>query len=580
MSEDCPTTCLEAKDLPTKTVVVYADRAEVKRILELDLNKGKNLVIVQNVSSVIERQSIRVEGRGSTVIQDVQYIEYPVENVENDNNHVKCLEEEKTQLENDKLLTEDEIHVLRKRLEVLDGVADQIGQNVLVSSEQKLMAPNQAFLLCEDAMKNLTSFLDYYGKTASELKHQIREKEKQCCLLKEKLDNLERNLDHLRCRYEYDNHKRSINIILELQESGKAEFYLSYQVYCVTWKPSYDIRASTSGIEVNCSNKVKVVYYGLIEQKTDENWKDTELILSTATPCVAGNIPTLPVLAAAFQKQTSNIRQRNVSSRRKPISNGSEEDMGFGSFDYNDFTDAAALQRMTVAYTASDHEHSFGQSYDHLPSSCFAIEEKATILSDGSSYKVQIACLEFEPVFTHESVPSKTASAFLTAVITNTSSIPLLAGVASIYLNNSFISMTNVKSILPGEEFKCSLGADPSVKVEYKPCIRSNEQVGFMTKNSLCTHEQIVSLRNAKAKQQVMITVREPIPKAVDEKIKICVISPDLRPGRMDARLNKEQHLEWVVQLNPGEQKDLHIKYTVEYPLNETITYFNQVKAY
>lgn len=196
--------------------------------------------------------------------------------------------------------------------------------------------------------------------------------------------------------------------------------------------------------------------------------------------------------------------------------------MGFGSFDYNDFTDAAALQRMTIAYTASDHEHhNMGLSYDHLPSSCFSIEEPATILSDGLPYKVQISQLEFDPVFTHETVPSKTASAFLTAVITNTATVPLLPGVASIYLNNSFISSTNLKSILPGEEFRCSLGIDPSVKVEYKPCIRSSEQVGFMTKNSLCTHEQIISLRNAKANQSAMITVREPIPKAVDEKIKV-----------------------------------------------------------
>uniref|UniRef100_A0AC34F516 DUF4139 domain-containing protein n=1 Tax=Panagrolaimus sp. ES5 TaxID=591445 RepID=A0AC34F516_9BILA len=554
--QECFTKNLEARDLPTKTVIVYADRAEVKRILELDLQQGKNIVVVQNVSSVIERQSIRVEGRGNTVIQEVQYIELPIETVESNNQQVSEMEQEKIQVENEKVLTEDQIHVLQKRLEVLDGVAGQIGQNVIIPKDQKMMS-----------------------KTASNLKQELREKEKSCLNLKERLDAIEKNLDQLRCKHEYDNHKRSINITVQMEEAGLAELHLNYQVYCVTWKPAYDIRASTSGIESICSNKIKLLYYGLIEQKTDEDWRDAELILSTATPCVAGSVPTLPTLAAAFQRQTPNIRQRNASSRRKPISNGSEEDMGFGSFDYNEFTDAAALQRMTIAYTASDHEHSLGQNYDHLPCSCFSIENPATILSDGKSYKVQISTLEFEPVFTHETVPSKTASAFLTAVITNTSSLPLLPGMASIYLNNSFISTTNLKSILPGEEFRCSLGIDPSLKVEYKPCSRMNEQVGFMTKNSLCTHEQIVSLRNAKASQSALITIREPIPKAVDEKIKICVLSPDLRPGRMDARINKDQHLEWAVHLAPGEQRDLHIKYTIEYPLNETITYYNQVKA-
>lgn len=164
MTEDCSTKCLEARDLPTKTVIVYADRAEVKRVLDVDLVKGKNLVIVKNVSSVIERQSIRVEGRGSTIIQDVQYVEYPTENVENNNDNVRQLEEEKLSLEQEKASTEDQIHVLKKRLEVLDGVAGQIGANVIVSTDtNKQMIPSQAFLLCDDAMKNLTNFLEYYG---------------------------------------------------------------------------------------------------------------------------------------------------------------------------------------------------------------------------------------------------------------------------------------------------------------------------------------------------------------------------------------------------------------------------------
>ena len=162
--QECFTKNLEARDLPTKTVIVYSDRAEVKRILELDLKEGKNIIVVQNVSSVIERQSIRVEGRGSTVIQEVQYLELPTETVETNNQHVLKMEEEKVQAENEKAITEDQIHVLKKRLEVLDGVAGQIGQNVIIPKEQKVMAPNHAFLLCEDAMKNLTSFLDYYGR--------------------------------------------------------------------------------------------------------------------------------------------------------------------------------------------------------------------------------------------------------------------------------------------------------------------------------------------------------------------------------------------------------------------------------
>lgn len=42
-----------------------------------------------------------------------------------------------------------------------------------------------------------------------------------------------------------------------------------------------------------------------------------------------------------------------------------------------------------------------------------------------------------------------------------------------------------------------------------------------MSKSTLVTHEQVISLRNAKVAQSVQITVREQIPKSVDEKIKV-----------------------------------------------------------
>jgi hypothetical protein len=37
----------------------------------------------------------------------------------------------------------------------------------------------------------------------------------------------------------------------------------------------------------------------------------------------------------------------------------------------------------------------------------------------------------------------------------------------------------------------------------------------------LATHEQVISLRNAKVGQDARICVREPIPRAIDDKVKV-----------------------------------------------------------
>ncbi|GMS95269.1 hypothetical protein PENTCL1PPCAC_17444, partial [Pristionchus entomophagus] len=65
---------------PLRSVVVYADRAEVKRVVTTRLPKGTNEIILQNVSNVIERQSVRVDAQG-VLIQEVQYQEIPLDTI-------------------------------------------------------------------------------------------------------------------------------------------------------------------------------------------------------------------------------------------------------------------------------------------------------------------------------------------------------------------------------------------------------------------------------------------------------------------------------------------------------------------
>lgn len=57
------------------------------------------------------------------------------------------------------------------------------------------------------------------------------------------------------------------------------------------------------------------------------------------------------------------------------------------------------------------------------------------------SFQIELAC-----AFFHETVPSKCSSAFLSALVTNTSHLPILPASASVYVNNSFVS--KVRSIL------------------------------------------------------------------------------------------------------------------------------------
>ncbi|CAI4227191.1 unnamed protein product [Auanema sp. JU1783] len=359
-----------------------------------------------------------------------------------------------------------------------------------------------------------------------------------------------------------------------MEFAAQVELYLTYLVYCASWKPTYDIRASTTK---EGEQSVKLCYYGLVEQNTGDDWKDTELVLSTASPSIGGSPPHLATLTASLHRSSRYNRQRHASAaRRKPMSAASEEDMGFGSFDLNDIVDAAAMHRYNHGQMSRSSEDSTSNPcMENIVSACFSIPRTVSISTNGHEQKVLIAMVDLASAFFHETVPSRSCSAFLSASITNTSAYPILPGPASIYLNDSFVSRTHLRLVAPGEEFRCALGMDPSIKVEYKTPKSYQEQVGLISKSTVVTHEKLISLRNAKVSAQaVQITVKEQIPKSTDEKIKVCILAPDIRTKGTDARLNKDHNLEWSLILAAGQQKDLLVKYTVEHPASESVSFF------
>ncbi|CAB3405809.1 unnamed protein product [Caenorhabditis bovis] len=367
-----------------------------------------------------------------------------------------------------------------------------------------------------------------------------------------------------------------------MEEPRKVELFITYQVYCANWKPCYDIRASTAEDE-DQHTSVQLCYYGMVEQNTGDDWRDCDIVLSTCAASLGGSPPHLATLSATLNNSKNSRRHgSSAANRRKPmgLSAASEEDMGFGSFDYNEIVDAAALHRFNNGiHSRSSEENSVStQGIETMVSTCFSIPRTVTILSNGAEHKLLISKMDLSCAFSHESVPSRSTNAFLSARITNSTQLPLLPGPAAVYVNNCFVTKTHLRLVSPGDEFRCNMGIDPSVKVEYKSPTVTQEQVGFMSKSILMTHEQLISVRNAKVRHSVIITVKEQIPKSHDDKIKVSVVSPEIKTSssaatRQEARLNKDHNLEWSVVLAPGQHRLLPVKYTIEHPASESLSY-------
>ncbi|KAE9554898.1 hypothetical protein FO519_001926 [Halicephalobus sp. NKZ332] len=566
---------LNAQDFPIHSVTVFTDRAEVSRKFAVNLQPGFNEIQVENVAAAIEQNSIRVDGTGAAIIHEVKFQSKPTKVEEVDTAKVKELTAELKKVEAELQVNDDLKSVYKTRVDALDKAVKNLGTGSKDSDSSKIIG------FSEDLENSLEKLFDYHERKALEIKAKIRTLDEKIAELQKEKDRLNQEINQIRFRHHV---KNIISIQLENQDENSidAELNLTYQVYGAYWRPSYDIRVNASGN----SSQMKLVYFGNIYQQTGEDWNDVELQLSTATPGVGGDLPQLgtttvefyrpppppPVVPQAYACDTffgsaaggRPMMKRLMKAEANQFGMACEKAASFGA-----------------ATTVAD---------ENVLSTTFTVPTKKTIPSDPSDHKVTITEQTLKVLLNYHCVPKKNTNVFLTALVTNDSDFPLLAGPASVYLNNSMSTNINMKATSCGEKFECPLGVDKTVKVIYKPTHKYQSQVGMISKSATTANEQRIIVKNNKRSEPIVITLHEPIPKSGDEKIKVKLVSPEIKPpvngqgnGLEDSKafklpevgpkLDDLNNLLWTAQLNANEEKDFLIKWIIEYPNNETLIY-------
>ncbi|CAF3952179.1 unnamed protein product, partial [Rotaria sordida] len=314
--------------------------------------------------------------------------------------------------------------------------------------------------------------------------------------------------------------------------------------------------------------------------KSQEDWSDTQFSLSTSTPSLGGAAPKLATLKVNC-RQYHAIPQRSMSSvpgsiptigasfsrTSRKLSNVREQTSLISSASsYNDDEDTS---QSIVNVLGSKAEMSFS-------STSFTIPRRSTINADGKPHKLTIGVLDLVSTFSYTIVPKLSLHAYLKASTLNTSDKYLLAGPASIFMNNNFVTHSSIDNVCIGDTFDLPLGIDSSIKVEYKPVKKTSDTQGIISKIHLKTVRHETHVTNTKT-NEVVVFVYDQVPLSSDEKIKVTLIQPDLR--RKDTNphhtitLKDTNNLEWKCTLPPRGECRLPFEYTVEWPVDKQVEF-------
>ncbi|CAF1148290.1 unnamed protein product [Rotaria sordida] len=559
------------QECPVQFVTVYNDRAELTRLLRYHFdNEGTYDLVLQGLSPCIDLTSFRVSGgtgKACTILEVSYQKRY--EDPSTSLSDTTPLDQLQTQLDIVQADIDEhaqELDRLKKQRTWLDGRAS------------KLM--NQEGPLSTSDLETMEQFLNFYHKMLSKIDKETTQEQRQ-------LKELNSRCDALTVKINEHGSQAMINRRIEQREvtitihvaSSKTDVALevSYLISNCSWSASYDIRVDSGE---GRQPKTQLTYYGIIINKSQENWSDTQFSLSTATPSLGGSAPKLATLKVN-NRQYHGVPQRFMSSAAQSmLSMGGS--MSRASKELSHVRERTSLTSSADSYnddedTSQNIVNVLGSKADMSFSiTSFTIPRRSTIDADGKPHKLTIGVLNLVSTFSYTIVPKLSLHAYMKASTLNTSDKYLLTGPASIFMNNNFVAHGSIDNVCIGDIFDLPLGIDSGIKIEYKPVKKTSDTQGIISKTHLKTVRHETHITNTKT-HEVAVYIYDQLPLSSDEKIKVNLIQPDLRRKDNNPHntitLKDTNNLEWKCILPSRGECRLLFEYSVEWPYDKQVEF-------
>jgi len=536
---------LYAEEMVVKTkissVTVFRDRAQVTRTFTGELSEGEKDLIFDNLPENIESQSIIVNGTGNGVLKDIKIRRK--EFAGSNDSISNYLNRRKELYQDSILLVEDILKRCSSERQFVENIAAKVTER---GAAEQVSAPE----LDKNKWLNMVEF---YRNRLESLSSEMRSASKRKQALSDTLAVIERRLSDLN-RNERSERNQAV-VSLTMKKAGKIDLELSYIVYGPSWTPAYEMRVLSD------KKVLLMTYKGSLRQSTGEDWKNANIKLSTATPHIGGNQPELTPWYIRIDEpyMDLSVRKRLSKSAAPAMMNQMMTMDAEMEFKREEIKEAAPM-----VFREAEVESG-------ATAVVFAIPGLNTINSDSEEHTVTIMATEFPAHFRYSAVPKLSQYAYLKAKVKNTTSFPLLPGSSSIFLDNSFVSKSEMKLVAPEEEFWTFLGVDEAVKIEYKLINRMRRNEGVIAKKDRIVFEyQFNVTNNRKSEEEIVIWDQLPI--SGSEEIKVELIEPKWKENSSSLKKNEHEFLEWYYKLKAGESVKIPFKFAVEFPNGKNIS--------
>ncbi len=501
-------------DAENQHITVFLNRAQIDARIKTTVQAGTTKMIIGNVATTADPNSIQIGGKGDVVIMGVKFKQNYLGN------------KKRSVLEDSLKMAKSELEVVDVLVKVADNERNMLMANSNIKNEKDGATP-----------EDLKEMMDFFRTKLTEIGTRQMQLVRQSKDLQDKINRFQQQLNSQGTNVNQP--AGEIELTLQAKAYSSVELNLTYIANNAGWSPVYDIRAK------DVKSNIDLAYRANVYQSTGIDWKNVKLTLSTANPAEGGTKPELYAQYVNIYEpvviQTKNARM--MKSENAPQAMAME----------------AAPAMADVATSAS-----FVNTVQSTLAVNFDISIPYNISSGGNAEMVDIQNHSLRSTFKYYTVPKYDKDAFLTAIITDWEKYNLLPGTANVYFEGTFVGTTDIAGGEAKDSLLISMGRDKKIisKRETIEEFKSRKNVGSNIRESFGYR---ITLRNTK-NEPISIVMEDQVPISQDSRIEV-----ELEDA-IGADFNRETgKLTWKLTLQPLENKEILLKYNVKYPKGKNI---------
>ncbi|MCQ2193279.1 MAG: mucoidy inhibitor MuiA family protein [Paludibacteraceae bacterium] len=579
------------------SVMVYPEGAMVSRKVSVRLKNGLNEIKVPLLTPQLDQKSVQVGVKsGNATLVGVKYdVEVP---------NRKAIGSEIRKLSDRNMLLRDSIDIYQYKHDVLDKE-----RNLLLKSDN--IGGNQGFTA--STLQGVTSYVRADLTNIVTLQYGYR---KQIDRLQEELNIGEQQMN-LQTEKQIEP-KSCLLVSLEAASAGNCELEIQYFVEEASWMPFYEARI------LQKNNSLHLVKKAYVSQGSKEGWKDVDLLLSQNNPTISNKKPELLRYELPYNRLKPNVQEKQktfvkvlgvVRDDKAPLKGALVTSGDYKTeTDENGFYELLVPSGSNVDYSYKNTrsvsnrvmgknvkicnvelssrksqvaEKSVGLGYsnyisqnrlavnnvwtdelfsssgnNNVPQMLYRnvvspVPGKNSVPDDGADHEMLVEDININAEYTYHAVPKLSKDVYLVASIPNWKDLDLQDGAVKLFLNNMFMGESFINARQTEDTLLLSVGVDKELAVERKD-MRTYSSKNLLKTSNKEERDWQITIKNNK-QTAVRISVEDQYPVSTNSDVKVELVNNG------GAKVNAEEgKLTWVLNLKPGEKKELRFSYTVK----------------